>query len=175
MSTFGDPGFHMHAAMGQYLALLAYHLVSDTIIPFDIPVYTTELRAYLEELVENIEASGEEIDTAPISEAIAVFGKSAGEIDALAKKAEKSGDPALVNLVNSKYRDFQRGFVSQGGLPNRTFYKHVVTAPGLDTGYAAVTFAGVSEGVQYGNFDVAREWVGKTARGILRAAEILAV
>ncbi|KAK0653144.1 PA domain-containing protein [Cercophora newfieldiana] len=175
MSTYGDPGFHMHAAMGQYLSLLAYHLVTDTIIPFDIPVYTTELESYLEELNETIEASGEEIDTAPIAKAIAVFGKAADAISALAKKAEKSKDHRLVKLINTKYRDFQRGFVSQGGLPNREFYKHVVTAPGLDTGYAAVTFAGVTEGVQYGNYDVAREWVGKVAGGILRAAEILAV
>jgi len=175
MSTFGDPGFHMHAAMGQYLALLAYHLVSDTIIPFDIPTYTTELRAYLEDLVENIEASGEEIDTSAIKDAIDEFEKRAKEVDALAKTAATTGDEGLITLVNTKYRDFQRGFVSQGGLPNREFYKHVVMAPGLDTGYAAVTFAGVSEGLQYGNFEVAREWVGRTARGILRAAEILAV
>ncbi|KAK4450236.1 glutamate carboxypeptidase-like protein 2 [Podospora aff. communis PSN243] len=175
MANFGDPGFHMHAAIGQYLSLLVYHLVSDTIIPFDIPVYTTELRGYLEDLDEAIAASGEEIDTAPIAKAIDVFEKAANAIDALAKTAGSSKDAGLVKLVNSKYRDFQRGFVSQGGLPNREFYKHVVTAPGLDTGYAAVTFAGVTEGVQYKNYDVAREWVGKVAGGILRAAEILAI
>jgi len=42
-------------------------------------------------------------------------------------------------------------------------------------GYAAVTFPGVSEGVQYGNFSIAEVWVSKTARGIVRAAEILAI
>jgi N-acetylated-alpha-linked acidic dipeptidase len=175
MANFGDPGFHVHAAMGQYLSLLVYHLVSDTIIPFDVPVYTTELRGYLEDLDEAIAASGEEIDTAPIAKAIDVFEKAANAIDAIAKTAASSKDAGLVKLVNSKYRDFQRGFVSQGGLPNREFYKHVVTAPGLDTGYAAVTFAGVTEGVQYKNYDVAREWVGKVAGGILSAAEILAI
>ena len=134
MATFGDPGFHMHAAMGQYLALLAFHLLDDDLIPFDLPNYAVELRAYYEDLVENIEASGEELDISAISSAIDVFEKRAKEIDAQAKQAVSLGDERLIKLVNSKYRDFQRGFVSQGGLPNREFYKHVVTAPGLDTG-----------------------------------------
>jgi len=46
----------------------------------------------------------------------------------------------------------------------------------LDTGYAAVTFPGITEGVQYandGDFAVAQEWVGRTAKGIVAAAEIL--
>lgn len=173
MATFGDPGFHMHSAMGQYLALLAYHLVSDTIIPFDLPVYTTELRAYLKDLDDVIAAAGVEINTSPIADAIIEFGKAADAVDKLASMAKESGDKELVQLVNTKFKEFQRGFVSQGGLPDREFYKHVVTAPGLDTGYAAVTFAGVTEGVMYKRYDDAKEWVGRTAGGILRAAEIL--
>ncbi len=84
-----------------------------------------------------------------------------------------TNDTDLITVVNHKYRDFQRGFVSQGGLPGREFYRHVVTAPGLDTGYAAVTYAGVTEAVEGGELSFAEEWVGRTARGILRAADIL--
>jgi hypothetical protein len=38
-----------------------------------------------------------------------------------------------------------------------------------------VTFAGITEGVQYDRLDDAEEWVGKTAKAILRAAEILKI
>ncbi|KAK5654291.1 hypothetical protein OQA88_7468 [Cercophora sp. LCS_1] len=175
MAKFGDPGFHVHTAMGQYLALLAFHLADDEVLPFDLPNYAVELKTYYEDLAEDIETSGEDIDLFELKAAIEVFEKRANAIKTLEKQAVALGDKNLIGVVNSKYKDFQRGFISQGGLPNRGFYKHVVTAPGLDTGYAAVTFPGVTEGVQYGNFEVARQWVGKTARGILRAAEILKV
>lgn len=42
-------------------------------------------------------------------------------------------------------------------------------------GYAAVTFPGITEGVQYDRLEDAEAWVSKTAKAILRAAEILKV
>ena len=65
--------------------------------------------------------------------------------------------------------------MSQGGLPDREFYKHVVFAPGLDTGYAATTYPGITEAVEFAkNASLAEEWVGKTSRAIEVAAGILA-
>lgn len=176
MSTWGDPGFHVHASQGQFLALLAYHLASDDILPIDTQHYAVELRAYYDDLVSYAEENGAELDLDELDQAINHFKKSADDVKALETLAIERDDEVLKNVVNHKYRDFQRGFISQGGLPNREFYKHVATAPGLDTGYAAVTFPGITEGVQYaedGNFEVAQEWVAKTARGIVAAANIL--
>ncbi|KAK3995191.1 putative glutamate carboxypeptidase 2 [Cladorrhinum sp. PSN332] len=173
MKEFGDPGFKVHAAVGQYLSLLALRLADDEVLPFDLPNYATELKAYYKNLRTLVEKSGVELDTRELQAAIDTFERRAGEVKALATLAKARNDTELIRVVNHKYRDFQRGFVSQGGLPSREFYRHVVTAPGLDTGYAAVTFPGVSEGIQYGNLTAARDWVSKTARGILRAAEII--
>ncbi|KAF5670024.1 glutamate carboxypeptidase [Fusarium heterosporum] len=176
MSTFGDPGFHNHVSQGQYLSLLAYHLATDDILPFDTQNYAKELRAYYEDLVEYAEGHDADLDLDELDEAIDTFKKAADEVKALEELARERDDEVLKKVVNHKYRDFQRGFTSQGGLPDREFYKHVVNAPGLDTGYAAVTFPGITEGVQYakdGDFSVAQEWVKKTARGIVVAANIL--
>ena len=60
-------------------------------------------------------------------------------------------------------------------LMNKFFFFQVVYAPGLDTGYAPVTFPGVTEAVGAGNFTLAKEWVWKTANGILEAAGVLAI
>lgn len=176
MSTWGDPGFNMHASQGQFLALLAYHMATDDVLPIDTQNYAVELRAYYDDVAEYAEEHGAELDLTELDEAINFFKKSADEVKALEELAVARGDETLIKVVNHKYRDFQRGFISQGGLPSREFYQHVVTAPGLDTGYAAVTFPGITEGVQYakdGNFEVAQEWVAKTARGIVVAASIL--
>lgn len=139
MTSFGDPGFVVHKAMGQFLTLLAYHLADDPVIPLDLPNYTTQLRAYLAELRATVLEAGIELDVEPLAAATDNFGDSADKIAALAAEATVTGDGALVDQVNSKYRDFQRGFTSQGGLPDRGFFRHVVFAPGIDTGMAQAT------------------------------------
>ncbi|PKS11689.1 hypothetical protein jhhlp_001677 [Lomentospora prolificans] len=176
MANWGDPGFHLHAAQGQFLALLAYHLATDDILPIDVQNYAVELRGYYDDLTGFLASKEVELDLSELDEAILLFKRRADEIKALELRAIESDDESLKTIVNHKYRDFQRGFISQGGLPGREFYKHVAAAPGLDTGYAAVTFPGITEGVQYaegGDTTVAQEWVGRTARGIAVAAAIL--
>ncbi|CAG9940948.1 unnamed protein product [Clonostachys rosea f. rosea IK726] len=175
MSTFGDPGFHQHAAVGQYLSLLIFHLLDDQVLPIDVQNYAVELRAYRDDLIEVIDQYGATIDLTDLSDAIEEFALRAEEVKKLEVSALGLHDEAQIQLANSKYRDFQRGFVSQGGLPDREFFRHVVNAPGLDTGYAAVTFPGITEGVQYDRLDDAKAWVSKTANGIRRAGEILHV
>ncbi|KAI4115292.1 MAG: hypothetical protein LQ345_004087 [Seirophora villosa] len=173
MSTYGDPGYHYHAAMGQYLTLLAYHLANDEMIPYDLPAYTIALRSYYDELLATINSSSEMVDTSELAAAIAQFETSATEVMALMDQAVSTDDAALKTVVNHKFRDFQRGFTSAGGLPDREFFKHVVNAPGIDTGYAPTTFPGITEAVVAGNFSRAAEWVGRTSLGIRRAADIL--
>lgn len=173
MSTYGDPGYHYHQAMGQYLTLLAYHLANDEIIPYDLPVYTTALRSYYDDLLATINSTPETLDTSELAAAITQFETSANQAMALMDQAVSTNDAALKTVVNHKFRDFQRGFTSAGGLPDREFYKHVVNAPGVDTGYAPTTFPGITEAVEAGNFSRAAEWVGRTSLGIRKAADIL--
>lgn len=134
MSTFGDPGFAFHVGMGQYLALLAYHLSSDDLISFDLPNYATQMNSYYNDLLVTINSTQLQLDTTELRAALDEFESRTQEVKALESQAVTTGDTALLEVVNRKYRDFQRGFVSQGGLPTREFYKHVVFAPGIDTG-----------------------------------------
>lgn len=134
MSTFGDPGFHQHAAIGQYLALLVYHLASDDILPLDVSNYGTELAAYRDDLVEFIEPYGVDLDLSELNDAIETFSSAAAAIKSFEEGARALNDEGLIAVLNHKYAQFQRGFVSQGGLPDREFYRHAITAPGLDTG-----------------------------------------
>lgn len=176
MSTYGDPGFATQKAMGQYLAILAYHLANDDLIPLNVNTFTTEMRKYYETLNSTIADAGASsgIDLSELASAIDSFDTVASTfMTALTAASEGLGDPSTINVLNSKLRDFHRGFTSQGGLPGREFFRHVVFAPGLDTGYAPVTFPGITEQVQYGELELAQEWVGRTARGIEVAGGIL--
>lgn len=175
MTTYGDPGFVRHRAVGQFLSLLAYHLADDPIIPFDIPNYTTQMRLYFEDLVSVVAAANATgtLDLLPLADAIDAFDTAATGIAAVASEAAATGDEVLASRVNTKYRDFQRGFASQGGLPGRASFYHVVFAPGIDTGYAPVTFPGVTEAVEAGNLTLATSEVQRAAAAIQVAAAIL--
>ncbi|KAI6777659.1 uncharacterized protein J7T54_004895 [Emericellopsis cladophorae] len=169
MTTFGYPGLLQHAAIGEYLALLAFtwptmrsfRLMSGTMPP--------RLAAYEDDLKDFAAEYGVDIDLEELDDAIETFSALVNKANALENQARALQDADLIKVVNHKYAHFQRSFVSQGGLPDREFCKHVVTAPGLDT----VTFPVVTEGIQHDRLDDAEEWIYKTVQAILRAGEIL--
>lgn len=190
MSTYGDPGFHHHEAMGQYLSLLAYNLATAELLPFNLPNYADQMDLYFDELSEVISSSSGNLSVSDLRDAIDTFRIQANEVVQLSEQAVSSNDTELMRVVNHKFRDFQRGFTSQGGLVNREFYQHTIFAPGIDTGeysmfgldiehvltilgYAPVTFPGITEAVEAGNFTLAEEWVKKTATAIRVAGNII--
>lgn len=171
ISTFGDPGYLYHKAIGQYITLLGYHIANDEVLPFNAANYGVEMSKYLADLEADIEDAGANIDLGELISAIQAFNTSATAFDEL-----RAGelDENTVSLINTKLRDYQRGFVSNGGMPRRDYFKHVVFAPGLDTGYAPVTWPGITEAVDAGNLTEAQSEVKRAAVAVQRAAEILA-
>lgn len=107
----------------QYLALLTYSLASSELIPFDLPNYSAQMELYWDDLVATVDDAGADLDLSPLRASLDEFRGRADAVDQLAQRAAETADAALAREVNTRYRDFQRGFVSQGGLPNRTFYK----------------------------------------------------
>lgn len=174
MERFGDPGFHTHKAMGQYLTLLLYHMVSDDVLPLEPEGYVSELERYYEELNKVVNSTNYTLDLSALEDAMSEFSSAADEFTALLEQAVTSKDAELITVQNHKARDFSRGFTSQGGLPTREFYQHTIFAPGRDTGYAPVTFPGITESITFDeDEELAQEWVEKTAKAISVAASIL--
>ncbi|KAL1610045.1 hypothetical protein SLS60_001710 [Paraconiothyrium brasiliense] len=176
MSTFGDPGFKLHTAMGQFLSLIVYHIADDALIPWDLPHAATVLLSYLSELNETITTSDSpDLDLTPLAEAIAEFTTQAERISKIGQQALAFNDTNILGVVNSKYRDFPRGFASAGGLPGRETFKNIISAPGIDNGYGADVFPAVTDNINGGNQTAAEEWIEKSANAVLRAAEILKI
>lgn len=176
MSKFGDPGFKVHTSIGQWLTLILYHIADDPLIPWDLPNAASVLSAYFAELNETIADSDfPELDISPIADAITEFTKQAENIAKVAQTAVSFNDSVIVEVVNSKYKDFSRGFASAGGLPGRETFKNVISAPGIDNGYGADVYPAVTDNINAGNEVAAVEWIDKTAKAVLRAAEILRI
>lgn len=176
MSKFGDPGFKLHTAIGQWMTLILYHIADDPLIPWDLPNAASVLSAYLDELTETVADSDlPDLDISPIADAIEKFTQQAENIAKVAQTAVSFDDGVILEVVNSKFRDFSRGFASAGGLPGRETFKNVISAPGIDNGYGADVFPAVTDNINAINEEAAVEWIDKTAKAVLRAAEILQV
>ncbi|KAM0550711.1 hypothetical protein ACHAPJ_008776 [Fusarium lateritium] len=177
MTEYADPGFHLHTAMGQFVTLLTYHIADDPLIPWDLPHAGSALRDLFEDLEEKLEEnfSDYEIDLSPLDDAVAAFEAAAKKIGTLAKQALALNDTVLLSTVNTKYREFSRGFASAGLLPGRYSFYNVVSAPGLESGYGADVFPAVQDSLDAGNLKQAEAWVEESAKAVLRAADILKV
>ncbi|KAL1896862.1 hypothetical protein Sste5346_004496 [Sporothrix stenoceras] len=63
-----------------------------------------------------------------------------------------------VAWVNRRYQYLERKFLYEGGLDEREWFKHVIFAPGVWTGYAGAVFPGLVESIDAGNWTNAVRW-----------------
>jgi N-acetylated-alpha-linked acidic dipeptidase len=54
-----------------------------------------------------------------------------------------------VRVANQKLVAFERGFLSEGGIKDREWYRHLAVAPGKHLGYAPTTLPGLTEAIVY--------------------------
>ncbi|KAI1298227.1 hypothetical protein F5Y03DRAFT_386723 [Xylaria venustula] len=78
-----------------------------------------------------------------------------------------------IRSVNTKYKKIERAFLYPGGLDGRSWFKHVVFAPGIWTGYAGAVFPGLVESIDDNDFTNAIKWVGIIESCIKTATETI--
>ncbi|KAK2625493.1 hypothetical protein QTJ16_004805 [Diplocarpon rosae] len=65
-----------------------------------------------------------------------------------------------IRRANDKYKYIERQFLYSEGLDGRPWFKHVVYAPGLWTGYSGAVFPGLVEAIEARDYENAERWVG---------------
>ncbi|PQE31437.1 PA domain-containing protein [Rutstroemia sp. NJR-2017a WRK4] len=78
-----------------------------------------------------------------------------------------------VRKVNDKYKYLERQFLYKKGLDGRPWFKHVVFAPGLWTGYAGAVFPGLVEAIDAKDYENAGRWVDIIEKALKKAAKSL--
>lgn len=175
MERFGDPGFKYHEAIAKIIALLVGKLSEEQVVPFNATDYATGLERYLDSLRQKADdlnflpSTEAEADIfSPLARAIQAFRVEAEKLDARASALPtKNGDlPShyhAVRKLNTAYQSLERNLLYQPGLDSRPWFKHVVFAPGLWTGYAGATFPGIVEAMEFGTRAQVGRWVGIVA------------
>lgn len=182
---YGDPGFKYHEAIAKIIALLAAKLVEEPIVSFNATDYAVGLENYLHRMRETTNAEetlGKDVFW-PLEKAIQAFKISAAALDHHASKLHaKLSSPHLttsrrkslfakIHAINKHYKTLERHFLYRPGLDSRPWFKHVVFAPGLWTGYAGATFPGIVEAIEFGKDWEVKKWVGIVA-GVVGGATL---
>lgn len=169
MENFGDEDWHYHIAITKVWALLAASLIENPIIHLNTTDYAVGLARYLQSVKDaaavSLKPTMNTVSFAALDQAIAALHKVAVDFDARAADlASTIGDSVPwwkwwqkvklyyeVRRVNDKYKYLERKFLYDKGLDGRNWFKHVVFAPGIWTGYAGATFPGLTESIESGD------------------------
>ncbi|MEO8813389.1 MAG: transferrin receptor-like dimerization domain-containing protein, partial [Caulobacteraceae bacterium] len=106
------------------------------------------------------------IDFSSLDAAIAALGKSARAYDLAATTA--TPDAGRLARVNVILQGAEQSLTDPRGLPGRPWYRHLIYAPGLLTGYGAKTLPGVREAIESRRWSEVPEYMDRTA-AVVRA------
>ena len=90
--------------------------------------------------------------------------RSAGEFDSARAANQNGAAPAQLAQVNALLANIDRSLMDPKGLPGRPWYKSMIYAPGLQTGYGVKTLPGVREAIEGKRWDEANQYAGITAQ-----------
>jgi N-acetylated-alpha-linked acidic dipeptidase len=139
-----DPHFVYLQQMARVLGLEAIRMADTDVLPYDYEEYAREVKAYIESAKRKAGDNGlSGLDFSPALAATAKFAAAATHAHQL-----QTNPPADIAEFNATLRGTETALLSPEGLPNRSWYKHTIYAPGEYTGYAAVVIPGVNEAIE---------------------------
>ena len=190
MDHYGDSRWHYHVTISKIWALIAATLSETPIIALNATDYGKGLQVYL----DSVKDKAEEVKTSSFSfhslqNATTTLQEAAQTFDAHAVSlAGQIGEGVPwwrwwsrvrlfyeVRKVNAKAKLLERQFLYNRGLDHRSWFKHVVFAPGRWTGYAGATYPGLVESFEDGNMHNARKWSRIIEKRLKAAAELLKI
>lgn len=139
---FGDPEFVYLQQMARVFGLQVLRMADADVLPYDYEQYGKEAATYItaaEKKAKQGKIAGPSFAAAlAAAHRFRAAGKHVNDV-----QHDANADAAKLNAA---LRAAERALLTQG-LPNRTWFKHAVYAPGEYTGYAAVVIPGVNEAI----------------------------
>jgi N-acetylated-alpha-linked acidic dipeptidase len=112
-----------------------------------------------------------------VQNAVDALQKAADEYERVVQRAHDAGGAALARAslagVNAKLIQAERAMTSDAGLPTRPWYKHLLYAPGLYTGYGVKTMPAAREAIEQGRWDEANTELARVAAALEAEAALV--
>ena len=75
-------------------------------------------------------------------------------------------EAGVLRTLNQKLIESERKLTNDDGLPRRPWYKHLLYAPGVYTGYDPKTVPGVREGIEQKRYEEANQEIARVAKAL---------
>ena len=110
------------------------------------------------------------LNFAPMQNAVDSLTRSAKHYrQALSQKQARLGDDAFaakLGALNRELIESERRLTNADGLPRRPWYKHLLYAPGVYSGYGVKTVPGVREGIEQKRYAEAEQEIVRVAKAL---------
>lgn len=178
-TRFGDPDFVYGETLAKVCGRVMLRMANADHLPVDVNRLIQKVSTYLEEVTKLADTMRTETDEKnkliddgtlkatfdprqsnflPNPETPVPFLNFAPLRNALKKliEAEEKFSKLAPAEQDRRIVAFDRSMLSQKGLPGRTWFRHLIYAPGLHTGYGVKTLPGIREAIeerQWNSFD----------------------
>lgn len=159
-TRFSDATFEYGQALTQAAGTLTLRLADASILPFDFTRSAQTIAGYLNE-IEQLPRQG--VELGPLRKSVEALQESAREYELAWDQTFSSGTvpherTLKARELNRLLYQSERRLISASGLPRRPWFRHLIYAPGLYTGYGVKTLPGVREAIEQRNWtEAARE------------------
>ena len=150
---FGDPGLIYTRLFSAMMATGLVRLADAPLLPFRYAAFSRNLETYTKELALLPGARGK-LDLQAVTAAASKLKVTTAELDTALMKPAAG---AKLNEANVALYLAERTLCPPEGLPGRTWYRNLITAPGQFTGYGAKTLPGIREAAEFARWDEANQ------------------
>jgi N-acetylated-alpha-linked acidic dipeptidase len=173
-----DPGFKYGVAQSQIVGSLALRMADAQILPFSFTDAASAYRRFAQEAVAQADASlgAERLDLGPVFQAIDRLAKAGVDYDSAYARTMRKGNAFVTGAaqqlrsINKDLFQSERDLIDQAGLPGREWFKSVMYATGIYTGFEGDPMPGVRQMVNAKNLKSAQGEVQRVAAAVDRMA-----
>jgi N-acetylated-alpha-linked acidic dipeptidase len=165
-----DPTFVYLQQQARVFGVEILHMADADILPYDYQLYGHAIQSYVNAAAKRAQEKGLKLNFEKASLAAA---RMAFMGERLYVVQTRGGIHIPLAEFNEHLRKAEATLLSDAGLPNRPWYKHMIYAPGEYTGYAAVTIPGISEGMDAGDLVRTQAQIDALTLALLRAGDLL--
>jgi N-acetylated-alpha-linked acidic dipeptidase len=161
---FGDTTFGYERALAQTMGTTVMQLADAQVLPFEFTDFADTIHLYVGQLhkLHDGEKGAPPLDFSPLDastdslkQAAAAYATAYARA-AAAGQVFDEGHEQLATLNRLLYTT-ERKMLIPNGLPNRSWYRHAIYAPGTYTGYGVKTLSGVREAIESHHWQEAAE------------------
>jgi N-acetylated-alpha-linked acidic dipeptidase len=163
-SHFSDTTFVYGRTLTQVHSIALMRFADSPLLPFEFGRFVSTIRRYTDEIAN---LPNQKPDLAPVRAEITRLQKAASDLNTAYTRALPNlaaASPDKLATLNGLLFRTERALALDPGLPGRPWYRHLIYAPGVYTGYAAKTLPGIREAVEAGNPDEARQQAAQVVR-----------